>query len=169
MPRGCSTGATKKSYQLENGVWMWKVLDTGEAFGRQQFTEDGFTRNGDEKIQLVLKVGNEKQNITIIETLTFNEASEWKLNEFLKSAGIYPGEGVDYFLTGKMCVGLRGQCRTVNKERNGYTNTNIAEFLEAGSQHPETLNGFLLSEKDMAINPDYPTPDTPVDNSDIPF
>jgi len=151
MPRGNSTGATKPKYTLDDGVWKWKVLPDGEAFRKQQFTEEGMTTAGDDKIQLVVKVGDSNQSIVVLETLTFNAKAEWKRNEFLKSAGIYAGEGVEYFLTAEMCIGLSGMCRTVNKEKNGYTNTHIAEFLEFGTQHPESIPGFLMSDVDNAV------------------
>lgn len=151
MPRGCSTEAEKQKYTLDDGVWRWKVLTDGEAFKRQQFTEEGLTTGGDDKIQLVVKVGDVKHSIILIETLTFSAKAEWKMNEFLKSAGIYAGKGVQYFLTAEMCVGLQGQCRTKNKQNGDYLNTNIAEFLEAGSQHPESIPGFLMSDTENAM------------------
>jgi len=148
MPYGKSTGATKTTYTLEDGVWLWKILPDGEAFRQQKFTEEGYTKNGDEKIQLVVKVGDTSQSIIVIETLSFGDSSEWKLNEFLKAAGIYPGEGVPYNLTARMCVGLSGKCKTRNKKDGDYTNTNICDWLEAAEQHPEKIPGFLISDAD---------------------
>jgi len=167
MPRGCSTGATKTAYTLEDGVWLWKVLESGEAFKQQKFTEEGYTKNGDEKIQLVVKVGDRSHNIIVIETLSFGESSEWKLNEFLKSAGIYPGEGVPYNLTARMCVDLVGKCRTRNKQTGDYTNTNISDWLEAPEQHPENIPGFLGTEDDT--DRAAKTTDEPDYTDSIPF
>ena len=170
MPKGCSTGAKRKVYRLENGVWQWRVLVDGEAYKKLHYTEESLTRDGDDKIQLVVKVGDKNQNIIIIENITFNSKSEWRLNEFLKSAGICPGEGVNYNLTDKACIGLGGQCRTVNKEKNGYINTEIAEFLEAGEQKPESIPGLLMSQSaSEAAQQVQNTDSEPVDMDDIPF
>ena len=168
MPKGRSTGAMPKKYTLDDGVWQWRIMVDGEAFRKQQFTEERLTKSGDDMIQLVVKVGNAEQNIIIMEYLVFSDSSEWKLNEFLKSAGIYPGE-VEYFLSAEMCVGLRGQCKTINRTKDNYTNTHIASWLEAGEQQPGSLPGFLMSEDMGVAVSELQAPSEPVDDSVIPF
>ena len=170
MPRGKSTGAVAKKYTLDNGVWQWRILAEGDAFNKQQFTEERLTTKGDDMIQLVVKVGDKTHSIIIIENVTFNDAAEWKLNEFLKSAGIYAGEGVDYYITAEMCVGLHGQCNTANKQSGEYTNTKIASWLEAGEQKPESLPGFLSTptDEEQSAQAEVATPE-PIEQDDVPF
>jgi hypothetical protein len=177
MPMGKSTGAERSKNTLDNGVWKWRIMREGFAFGKTQLTEEGYTGKGDEKIQLVVKVGDTSQNIIVVEALSFSDAAEWKRNEFLKAAGIYPGENVPYYLTPEMCIDLHGNCRTKNKVDGEYTNTKIDEWLEATEQHPERIPGFLMTEDaaDAAARMPHPAmgvqaPDAePIVEDDIPF
>lgn len=142
-------GEKKQKYTLDPGVHGWKVVEQ-VTFGDYRFlTEDRISqRSGDEQIQLALLVGREAEHVQNIQTLTFSDAAMWKVAEFLKSAGIYAGEGVPVYLVAKMCIGLTGKCRTVNQIPEGkqYERTDIAEFLEAPEQHPEIIPGYLMSE-----------------------
>jgi hypothetical protein len=142
-------GDKKQKYTLEPGVHGWKVVERVEFGDYQFYTEDRISqRSGDEQIQLVLLVGSTEEHIQNIQMLTFSDAAMWKVAEFLKSAGIYAGEGVPVCLMAKMCIGLTGKCRTANEIPEGkkYERTDIAEFLEAPEQHPEKIPGYLKSE-----------------------
>ena len=157
MAKYRSTGATGSKRNLEDGIWQWRILEHGEAFGTTKYTEERMSKTGNEMIQLVVKVGDKNGHIIILENLVFSEKAEWKVNEFLKSAGIYPGE-VEYELTASMCLGLSGNCKTKNKQDGDYTNTNISEWLEATNQ-----DVTFLSSKAVA------NVDEPVDEDTIPF
>ena len=164
-------GEKKQKYTLDEGVHGWKVVERVEFGDYQFFTEDRLSqRNGDEQIQLALLVGSTEEHVQNLQVLTFSDAAMWKVAEFLKSAGIYAGEGVPVCLMAKMCIGLTGKCRTVNEVPEGkkYARTEIAEFLEAPEQHPEKIPGYLMSESagDAAVRLQAPQPP---DDDDIPF
>jgi hypothetical protein len=174
MPRGTARNIEKKVYTLPESEWQWRVVDRA-AFGSKDFcTEDGFTSTGGyEKIQLIVKVGNAQQHIHVFVNLIFTDAAAWKVTEFMKSAGIFPGDGVEYYLTAHMCIGLGGTCRTRNEVPDGskFERTQIVEFLETAEQHPEKIPGFLMTQDagEAAMQIQGRVENTEYEQDDIPF
>jgi hypothetical protein len=114
---------------LEPGPYFWKVTKA----------EHQYSKNGDEQFVLTLLVGNQGVQAEIKEFLTFSEKAYWRVEAFLKSAGMYAGDGVDIHFEALDCVGLHGSC-TVKDEpgRNDPSKTysRIDRWLEANNQNP---------------------------------
>lgn len=146
-------GSTAK-YTLENGEYMWRVIPEVTMGDRVFTTSDGHSDKGDEQINLVLKVGTKEEQITVLERLTFSSKAQWRISEFLRSAGAYPGHGVSIDLKAHQCIGLGGKCRTLNSEPDykGKVYTNIDNFLEAETQDPNKIRGLVCGDE-PAPNP----------------
>ena len=171
MPRGTAHNVEEKVYTLPKGRWQWKVLPFA-AFGNTEYhTEEGLTsKGGYEQIRLIIKVGDASKSINVFENLVFTDAAAWKITQFMKSAGIFPGDGVEYYLTAPMCFGLSGYCETDNEKPDGskYERTNIVRFLETSAQHPESIPGFLMSDDASAVAMQAQKPETEYDD-EIPW
>ena len=98
-----------------------------------------YSAKGDEQIQLVMKVGDKNGQAKIYETLTFSEKAYFRIEEFLKSAGMYHGDDIEVYFDDSDVVGLSGYC-TVRYERNEKNNRDyprIEKWLEANKQNPD--------------------------------
>jgi len=168
MPHTTTTDGTGGNrYTLEPGQHEWLVVPDIE-FGQGNYAKTELKRSstGNEQIQLALVVGNEDGAVTVIDYLTFTDKAAWRISTFLKSAGVYPGSGVDIDLTPQMCIGLTGMCETINElPQNGkYERTKVKTWLPAEEQHPERLAVMALNKP--AKGPDMPPSPTA---SDDPF
>ena len=115
--------------RLEPGKkYHWKVEEA----------EDCYSGAGDNQIKLAVKVGDANGQLKIHEYLTFSLKAYYRIELFLKSAGKYPGDGVEVDFAARDCVGLRGACtvRDEKSESNGKTYSRIDRWLEASTQTP---------------------------------
>lgn len=126
----------RKAYErLKPGKYFWKVEEAESAY-----------KNGVEQIKLILRVGDKTGEAKVYDTLTFSDKAFFRVELFLKSAGVYPGDGVDVDVYPSALVGLSGWCETFDKKAdNGRTYTNIDTWLEASKQDPQYL--FRLAER----------------------
>ncbi|MCD8349115.1 MAG: hypothetical protein LUC93_00700 [Planctomycetaceae bacterium] len=136
--------------RLKPGKYAWKVEEAESAY-----------KDGVEQIKLVLKVGTREQQMQIYETLTFSEKAFFRVEQFMKSAGIYPGDGVEVEIYPSSVLQLPCWCDTFDRAAsNGKTYAEIDKWLEASSQRAD----FLPRRREVE-EPVYRT--EPVD--DIPF
>lgn len=105
---------------------------------RVESAEDMYSKKGDPQIKLTLKVGDKEGVVKMFESLTFNENAFFRVEMFLKSAGVYPGDGVDIEFSSSDCVGLKGGCTVRDEEstRDGKVYGRIDKWLEANAQNP---------------------------------
>jgi hypothetical protein len=168
MGRAHTVDGSTAKYTLENGEYMWRVIPEVTTGDRVFRTSDGHSDKGDEQINLVLKVGTRDEQITVLDRLTFSSRAQWRVSEFLRSAGAYPGHGVSIDLKAEQCIGLGGKCRTLNGEPDykGKVYTSIDRYLEAEKQDPGKIKGLVCGD-------DFPPPtanDEPATDEDpIPF
>lgn len=135
MPRMRVEGR-KEPRRLEAGQkYYWKVEEAESAYS---------AKNRDEQIRLVLRVGDKAGTVRVFDTLTFNDNAYYRVELFLKSAGKYPGDGVDVLFSAEDCVGLSGWCVVRDekeldrdKKETGRVFTRIDKWLEASAQMPD--------------------------------
>jgi hypothetical protein len=140
-----ATGGGK--FTLEPGEYQFRVVPEIEfGAGNYARTEEDTSQNGNPQIKLALVVGNQNEQVKVIERLTFTDKAAWRISSFLKAAGVYPGSGVDLNLTAAMCIGLTGYCETENMVPKGGTRerTVVKTWLPAPEQHPERLMAQML-------------------------
>jgi len=149
-------------YTLEPGEYHFKVVEESTTGGGFSFrTEDGESRNGDPQIKMVLMVGDEHGQVMVLESLTFSNRAAFRISQFLKSAGAYPGPGLEIDLDAERCIGLHGKCTTINEPNSkGYDRTKIDTWVEAQEQNPDKIPGLLGGP---------PPKPQPVNDDDIPY
>lgn len=141
--------------RLAPGRYAWRVEKADPEYRE---------KDGAEQIKLTLKVGTRAQSVTVFETLTFSENAFYYVERFLKSAGIYPGDGEDVDVYPSELIGKTGWCETCDKEStNGKTYVRIAKWLAASEQSPNALprshrrGGMVASadryDQDSAVAP----------------
>lgn len=116
--------------RLEPGRnYFWKVEEAASQY----------SKGGDEQINLILRVGDKNGQAKIYETLTFSDKAYFRVELFLKSAGKYPGDGVEVYFNEDDLIGLSGWC-TVKYEHNEQKNRDYARidrWVEADKQVPD--------------------------------
>jgi hypothetical protein len=108
--------------------------------------------------------------------LTFSEKALFRIELFLKSAGIYPGDDQDIDLRPEDCIGLSGWCETIDEQQdNGKTYARIDTWLAAQKQTPlqQMIQRNAATAKSSKYDRDEP-PDWNHDGNgptgdDIPF
>jgi hypothetical protein len=135
-------------------------------------TKDTVSQNNDQQISLVVQVGDGEDTINVLESLTFSQAAQFRIGQFLRSAGAYPGHGVNIELKAKMCVGLRGRCRTENTvpKPGEFKKTKIKEWIESTMQDSHRIPGLIVSDTLPHPAMGVQAPDAePIVEDDIPF
>lgn len=128
MP-GMRTKGRVEHVRLKPGRnYWWRVEDA----------EDLYSLKGDPQIKLILKVGDRDGTVKMFESLTFNENAFFRIELFMKSAGVYPGDGVDVEFAAADCIGLQGGCTVRDEEskKDGKAYSRIDKWLEANAQNP---------------------------------
>ncbi len=129
MPR-MSMEDRKEQVRLTPGVnYRWSVEDAEDLYSK---------KGGYPQIKLILRVGNDNGKMKIFDSLTFSENAFFRIEQFMKSAGVAPEQGVPFEFTAADCKGLHGVC-TVRDEKQKDSDkvyTRIDKWLEANSQEP---------------------------------
>ncbi len=108
--------------------YWWKVEDA----------EDLYSKSGDPQIKLILRVGDRDGAVKMFESLTFSENAFFRVEQFVKSAGVSPKKGVSFEFSAADCIGLKGVCTVRDEESktNGKTYSRIDKWMEANEQRP---------------------------------
>jgi Protein of unknown function (DUF669) len=95
---------------LEPGEYNFQVLDASETHSQA----------GNDMIELKLDVisKDKKSSSTVYDNLVFTEKAAWKINAFLKSCGMHPGEGREITIVPDEFIGWEGECRIANEADN---------------------------------------------------
>lgn len=121
-----TTAGREGFIRLKPGRYYWKVTDAETAWSQ---------RTGAEQIKLTLQVGDKNGTMRILETLTFSEKALFRIEHFLKSAGVYPGDDVDLDVRPEECIGLSGWCETIDEAQdNGKVYAKIDVWLPREKQ-----------------------------------
>lgn len=163
MPRMTALGREEFA-RLEAGRnYYWKVEDA----------ELKYSTKGDEQIKLTLKVGDKNGQVIIFENLTFNEKAFFHIEQFMKSAGRYPGDNVEVDFSELDVVGLSGWC-TIRHEKsanNGREYARIDKWIEADRQVPdrEWIERARVNRGANGAGEAGGGRPAPIDPDDIPF
>lgn len=93
-------------------------------------TEDT-SKGGNDMIKLKLRVLNRDgtEGPALFDYLVFSDNSFWKIDQFLKSCGEHPGEGVDFDLDPQRLVGWECEATLTVEEYKGQKNNKVAAYL----------------------------------------
>jgi hypothetical protein len=111
--------AAPQSRTLPPGEYPFRVLDAAAKR----------SKSGNEMIELKLAVGRDADNeVTLFDYLVFDGKSEWKVDAFLTSCGMHPGEGAEVDLEPSEFVAWEGSCRLKIEKYDGRDQNKVAAY-----------------------------------------
>jgi len=121
MPINYTAGAPRTNNYpiLPAGEYPFRVLDASEAL----------SKSGNKMIKLKIAAGDGKTaDIVLFDYLVFTESSVWKVDAFLKSCGMHPGEGKEATIKADEFIGWEGRVKVVVEDYNGDKQNKVASY-----------------------------------------
>lgn len=155
----------RHAFTLDPGVeYQWTVEKAESGYAK---------KSGNEQIKIEVRVGDKNGTTRIFEYLTFSENAYFRVEAFLKSAGKYPGDGVDIYFDDYDLIGLSGWC-TTKEEWNDQKQRNysrIDEWIEADKQMPDRtwINRAKINMQKQEEVASEPVAQSAPSGDDVPF
>jgi hypothetical protein len=83
------------------------ILKPGEYPFEIVNAEEARSKNGNDMIELTLRIGESK----VYDNLVFTDRAFWKIDQFLRSIAQHPGEGKSFDVLADDLVGHKGMCK----------------------------------------------------------
>jgi hypothetical protein len=108
---------------------QFKVLPAGEYPFRVLDAIEKRSKSGNDMIELKIAVGDSAaEEVTVFDYLVFDGKSEWKIDAFLTSCGMHPGEGVEADLNPNEFIGWEGRVRVKVEKYDGKDQNKVAAY-----------------------------------------
>lgn len=108
----------------------YKVLPAGEYQFRVLDAVEKRSKAGSDMIELKLDVYKGDEQAIVYDYLVFTEKAAWKVDAFLKSCGMHPGEGVDHEIVANEFVGFEGRVKLkVGKTDKNADRNEVEAFI----------------------------------------
>jgi len=146
------------------------LLPAGEYAVKIIDAQDTWSKAGNAMIELTLAIKGAAEIGRTWEYLSGSESGLWKVEEFLRAIGHYPGKGQPFDLKAPALVGLKARAVVGVEEWNGKEKNKIAKWIAAPAQTPFPVPATApppAPRYDNSPPPPAAPPDSGVD--DLPF
>lgn len=114
----------KAGNPTEGGAFQ--LIPDGDYYFEVVDAKDKQSSNKNDMIELKCKIDGRY----VWDNLVFTEKAYWKINQFLASVGLHPGDGQEIMLDASECIGQKGRM-TVGHEQgqNGKDRNVVVAYL----------------------------------------